>query len=45
LLRHDLVYRWKKILALAGLEPTLAMKDREARLQELAALASAGSPR
>jgi hypothetical protein len=45
LLRHDWVYRWKQILALAGLEPTLAMKDREARLQELAALASAGSPR
>jgi hypothetical protein len=41
LLRHDWVYRWKKILALAGLEPTLAMKNREARLQELATLASA----
>jgi hypothetical protein len=45
LLRHDWVYRWKQILALAGLEPTLAMKNREARLQELAALALAGSPR
>jgi hypothetical protein len=43
--RHDWVYRWKQILALAGLEPTLAMKGREARLQELAALALAGSPR
>jgi len=39
--RHDWVYRWKQILAIAGLEPTAAMKAREARLQELAAMAAA----
>lgn len=36
--RHDWVYRWKQILAIAGLEPTPAMKAREARLQEQAAM-------
>ena len=41
LLRHDWVYRWKQILTIAGLEPTPAMKAREARLQERAAMAMA----
>jgi hypothetical protein len=36
--RHDWLYRWKDILALAGLTPTAAMVDRENRLRELAAL-------
>ena len=39
--RHDWVYRWKQILAIAGLEPTPAMKAREAQLQEQAAIAIA----
>jgi spore maturation protein CgeB len=39
--RHDWVYRWKQILTIAGLEPTPAMKARETRLQELAAMAVA----
>jgi len=39
LLRHDWVYRWKEILAIAGIEPTSAMVARETRLKELAKLA------
>ena len=39
LLRHDWVYRWKEILAIAGLEPTRAIVARETRLKELAELA------
>ena len=39
LLRHDWVYRWKEILAIAGLKPTSAMEAREKRLNELAKLA------
>jgi spore maturation protein CgeB len=39
LLRHDWVYRWKEILAIAGLKPTSAMEAREKRLNELAELA------
>jgi hypothetical protein len=39
LLRHDWLYRWKEILAIAGLEPTPAMEARETRLKELAELA------
>jgi hypothetical protein len=39
LLRHDWVYRWKEILAIAGLEPTSALGVRERRLRELAELA------
>ena len=42
LLRHDWVYRWKEILAIAGLEPTPAMVARETRLKELAELARIG---
>jgi hypothetical protein len=38
LLRHDWIYRWKKILAIAGLEPTPAARAREHRLRELARL-------
>jgi hypothetical protein len=43
LLRHDWVYRWKEIFAIAGIKPTRAMEVREKRLKELAALA-AGEP-
>ena len=39
LLHHDWVYRWKEILAIAGLKPTSAMEAREKRLKELAKLA------
>jgi hypothetical protein len=44
LLRHDWVYRWKQILAIAGFESTPAMEARIARLQELAALTATGGP-
>ena len=37
LLRHDWVYRWKEIFAIAGIKPTEAMEARENRLKELAA--------
>jgi spore maturation protein CgeB len=36
LLRHDWVYRWKKILSIAGLSRDQAMDNREKRLHELA---------
>ncbi len=36
LLRHDWVYRWKKILDMVGLEPRPALIKREERLQQLA---------
>jgi hypothetical protein len=39
LLRHDWVYRWKQILEIAGLKPTMAMEARERRLLELAEMA------
>lgn len=39
LLRHDWVYRWKKIFQVASIEPSPAMVDRERRLSELAQLA------
>jgi len=38
LLRHDWVYRWKEIFAIAGIKPTRAMEARERRLKALAAL-------
>ena len=38
--RHDWVYRWRQILALAGLEPTPALLDRELRLAKLADVGS-----
>lgn len=37
--RHDWLYRWKDVLALAGLEPRPQMEARERRLGELAELA------
>lgn len=36
LLRHDWVYRWRKMLEVAGLKPTPKLLQREAKLQELA---------
>jgi hypothetical protein len=39
LLRHDWSYRWKQILAIAGLEPTPQLELREKRLKELADVA------
>lgn len=36
LLKHDWIYRWKKILEEIGLEPTQAMLSREKYLQKLA---------
>lgn len=38
LLRHDWVYRWMEILAIAGLEPTARMQARVAHLRERANL-------
>jgi hypothetical protein len=37
--RHDWVYRWKELLRIAGLAPSAAMAEREARLAVLADLA------
>lgn len=37
LLRHDWVYRWENVLALAGLEPRPALGERKDRLAALAA--------
>ena len=37
--RHDWLYRWKDILAMAGLKPRPQMEAREMRLGELAELA------
>jgi Glycosyl transferases group 1 len=39
LLRHDWVYRWKKIFQVAGIEPPPGVLKRERRLSELAELA------
>ncbi len=39
LLRHDWSYRWKQILAIAGLEPMPQLELREKRLKELAEVA------
>ena len=39
LLRHDWAYRWRKILEIAGLEPTSGLLARERYLQELAQIA------
>jgi Glycosyl transferases group 1 len=39
LLRHDWSYRWKEILAIAGLAPMPQLELREKRLKELADLA------
>jgi hypothetical protein len=38
LLRHDWVYRWKKVLRVAGLEPSAGMMERECHLKDLATL-------
>jgi hypothetical protein len=35
-LRHDWIHRWKRILQVAGLEPSPGMMAREARLKRLA---------
>lgn len=35
-LRHDWVHRWKKIIEVAGLEPTHRMLQREKKLREIA---------
>jgi spore maturation protein CgeB len=39
LLRHDWSYRWKQILAIAGLDPMPQLELREKRLKELAEVA------
>jgi len=36
LMRHDWVYRWKKILDIVGLRPTSKMKFRETKLKQMA---------
>jgi hypothetical protein len=41
LLRHDWVYRWEKILEIAGLEPTPRLLARKKQLQRLAEVADA----
>ena len=43
LLRHDWVYRWRRILEIAGLEPTPKLREREERLRDLAQAASSQS--
>jgi len=43
LLRHDWAYRWKQILEIVGLKPTMAMEARESRLLELAEMAGASN--
>jgi hypothetical protein len=40
LLRHDWVYRWEKILEVAGLEPMQGAIDRKKRLRKLADVVS-----
>lgn len=42
LLRHDWVYRWKRLLEIAGLPPTRGMQDREVTLRDLAERAQKG---
>jgi hypothetical protein len=42
LLRHDWVYRWKKILDIVGLEPAPQLEIREKRLKQLADQAGNG---
>lgn len=41
LLRHDWIYRWKRVLEIAGLQPTLGMDTRETALRQLADCARA----
>jgi Glycosyl transferases group 1 len=41
--RHDWVYRWRRILEIAGLEPTSKLSERERRMQDLAQAASSRS--
>jgi hypothetical protein len=36
LLRHDWVYRWERILQIAGLEPSAKLMERKRRLSQLA---------
>src|SRR5262245_2487553 len=36
LLRHDWVYRWQRVLEIAGLRPSSGMEDRERTLRSLA---------
>jgi spore maturation protein CgeB len=43
LLRYDWVYRWRHILEIAGVKPTMAMEARETRLSELAEMARAST--
>jgi hypothetical protein len=38
LLRHDWVYRWKRVLGVAGIEPSPRMVERERYLKDLADL-------
>ena len=40
LLRHDWVYRWNKVLRVAGVEPSLRMTARQQHLKGLAELAA-----
>lgn len=42
LLRHDWMYRWKKILDIARMEPASQMESRENRLRQLAEQAGNG---
>ena len=42
LLRHDWMYRWKKILDIVGLEPAPQLEMREKRLKQLAEQAGNG---
>ena len=41
LLRHDWMYRWEKILKIAGLKPTYRMEERRQLLRVLADMVQA----
>ncbi len=42
--RHDWMHRWKTVLQVAGVEPSLSLAVRERRLEELATLAESSRP-
>ena len=45
LLRHDWIYRWKKVLEIAGVPPSAATLAREQRLASIASAGTAFAPK